>query len=341
LLSASVNDQQMFGRIVDDLTSPAVALKRENRVVPPRRSHRYQIVPLAAHDTLFSTGVTDFVIKSEEHGIPQARHRVILVGIRDDLDDIGLNPLTTSTAIPVQRVLDGLPRLRSGLTIGDSAEAWLCSLKRVPISPWFNSVRSTAGPAVESAILDTVSTLVPPRRGRGAPFIEGDFEPQHRPDWYADGRLEGIAQHESRPHLESDLHRYLFVSSYGKALDRSPRLNDFPKRLLPAHASVTDALSFHGYFQDRFRVQLRDRAATTITSHIAKDGHAYIHHDPSQCRSLTLREAARIQTFPDNYFFAGARTRGYAQVGNAVPPLLALQIADSVRLALGAAGVRS
>jgi DNA (cytosine-5)-methyltransferase 1 len=126
--------------------------------------------------------------------------------------------------------------------------------------------------------------------------------------------------------MESDLERYLFASSFAAVAGRSPSLLDFPVSLLPRHENIDQALST-GHFADRFRVQVAGRPASTITSHISKDGHYYIHPDSSQCRSLTVREAARLQTFPDDYFFCGPRTAQFQQVGNAVPPLFASAIA--------------
>jgi len=331
LLSANVNGARLFEMILRDLQSPADALRREHRVFEPtRRAHQYRVLPLSAEYTGDSLDVRNYVVASERHGVPQARHRVILVGVRDDLGDMPAPTLPKVNQVAIARVIDDLPRLRSGLSRNDSTDRWLDTVTSAIHRRWLGTAGKKSGTKLERLIVRTVMELRPPKLDRGARFIEGNFTPQYAPRWYADRRLGGITHHQTRGHFDVDLHRYLFVSAFGHIHRRSPSLAEFPKDLLPAHDNVRYALTNGGYFSDRFRVQLSIRPASTITSHIAKDGHYYIHHDPSQCRSLTLREAARVQTFPDNYFFCGNRTAGYTQVGNAVPPLLAKSIASCV-----------
>ncbi len=86
-------------------------------------------------------------------------------------------------------------------------------------------------------------------------------------------------------------------------------------------------------FDDKYARLRPDRPGKTIVSHLAKDGNSYIH--PWQVRSLTVREAARVQSFPDDFVFCGTPSDQWVQLGNAVPPALAAAIARSFRTFLG------
>lgn len=85
-------------------------------------------------------------------------------------------------------------------------------------------------------------------------------------------------------------------------------------------------------FNDKFKRLLKNKPSWTITAHLCKDGYVYIH--PTQSRTITVREAARLQSFPDTFVFKGPRSNQFRQVGNAVPPLLAKAVAQGVAKSL-------
>ena len=268
---------------------------------------------------------------SEKYGIPQSRHRVILIGVREDYDVAAPMPLSPKDGhVNAASVLDDLPRLRSGLSREeDTFERWEVRVWEIMDDiKLYEDICREHGKEMQVHIEMALSGLCETsEHDRGKEFLP--FDGINRNDWYDDPRLKGVCNHTTKAHMSSDLHRYLFASCFSEIHERSPTLPEFPKKLWPEHKNAHKAKR-SGNFSDRFRVQLASKPATTVMSHISKDGHYYIHYDPAQCRSLTVREAARLQTFPDNYFFEGPRTQQYIQVGNAVPPLLAYQIAEVV-----------
>lgn len=332
LLSATLSNERMFHRIVEDLSLPAKALNRDGRESRSGITEGYRIFSLV-EPLMFENGnLRGSVIRCEKYGVPQSRHRVVLLGIRDDLDKVAPQVLAEQPEVWASAVLDGLPRLRSGLSRQiDSAAAWTACLQSQSNSRWANQgAREADSQALSESIRAILRDIAAPPADRGGEFLECEPTSVYNYDWYCDSRIGGICNHKTRGHMEKDLYRYLYAACYAKHHGKSPSLMHFPDDLLPDHASVNSALKNGGNFSDRFRVQVAERPSTTVMSHISKDGHYYIHPDPLQCRSLTVREAARLQTFPDNYFFCGSVTAQYTQVGNAVPPYLAKQIGEIV-----------
>lgn len=333
LLSAETEKSPVFTKILNDLANPVDAYHEDfGRNGIQINCPGYKIYSLAVEAQKFDDSGNpiykqkDFIIHAEKYGIPQTRHRVILLGIRNDIE-VEPEVLVKSSPVGIFRVLSDLPRLRSGVSRQeDDSDAWRKAIEGITRNGYLKGIEKR----LKDNILKKLTKLRLPTNGKGAVFLPTDKSTVlYRHDWFHDNNIGGVCNHESRTHMESDLKRYFFVSCYGSFNRASPKLENFPEALLPNHDNVKQGIE-EKKFADRFRVQLSNKPSKTITSHISKDGHYYIHYDPTQCRSLTVREAARIQTFPDNYYFCGPRTAQFSQVGNAVPPLLANEISKIV-----------
>jgi DNA (cytosine-5)-methyltransferase 1 len=343
MLTSRVEDRQIFLTIMEDLRRPDLACNCDSNL-------EYVLIAFSgSRQALFEPEPEDFIVQAESYGVPQARHRVIIGGIRRDVFEKsgGASKLTPSSPPSVSDVIQDLPRLRPALSYRGLGRQWTYAFESDLMREVITQLLSNANPAaarVASRMIKAAREIAAhPDPGTG---LDRQIVPRSRfprtqslSKWYLDRPTSVLSNHEARSHMPSDLVRYLFVSSFGKEVGRSPKLTDFPVCLLPEHRNV-DPTSLEGaIFKDRFRVQLGDLHSMTVTSHIAKDGHAFIHYDETQCRSLTVREAARLQTFPDSYVFLGNRTSQYTQVGNAVPPYLAIQIAEAVGDVLTRAGL--
>ncbi len=335
MLSARSTESPVFEKVHNDLSDPVkfsddISDEVKKGLNCPGYKIYSLIKPVEDYDQegnpVFSA--KDFIIRCEDYGIPQTRHRVILLGIRKDIDTKPII-LKQTSKVSLSQVVNDLPKLRSGLSREeDNYNNWHRNIANITS----NGAMIDMDEKVIQEIKKTIKKLKKAQNGVGRKFVKyhgNSNSKPYRADWFLDENLDGVSNHISKSHMGSDLHRYLFSSAYAVTYDSSAKLEDFPSSLLPEHKNVNEALKTKK-FADRFRVQLKDEPAKTITSHISKDGHYYIHYDPTQCRSLTVREAARIQTFPDNYFFCGPKTSQYIQVGNAVPPLLARKIAEIV-----------
>ena len=325
LLSADTGEGLIFDKICEDLRSPSANQRT------PVRDVGYRLFGLAEEGYEGRQSESRrFLVRSEEYGVPQSRHRIFIVGVRRDID-LNLGKLTKRTPTTLAQVIGSFPKIRSGLSRStEDTSIWRNEISR--LNPGGISLELNGFECL-SELMDGLSRSLTSiglnleRKSQDYSIFQRESTDLR--DFLFDDRLTSLEGHESRTHMAADLRRFLFAATFAQVFGRSPLLGEYPVSLLPNHKNV-DLARQGKMFSDRFRVQLPERPCSTITSHIAKDGHYYIHYDPSQCRSLTVREAARIQTFPDNFKFLGSRTAQYQQIGNAVPPFLANQIAKIV-----------
>jgi DNA (cytosine-5)-methyltransferase 1 len=135
--------------------------------------------------------------------------------------------------------------------------------------------------------------------------------------------IDYVTHNIARPHNDRDLEIYKFAINQWNTEGVRLKYPDLPEALR-THKNTES-------FLDRFKVVDSKGVSHTVVAHIAKDGHYYIHPDIEQCRSISIREAARIQSFPDDFYFEGSRTAAFKQIGNAVPPLMAYAIAQQIK----------
>jgi len=185
--------------------------------------------------------------------------------------------------------------------------------------PQFTNMR------VNAIVNDVLSDLPALERGQKLDAYRDDVEiSDYLTRFMIRNRHDVLTHHVCRPNKERD------VQIYRRTIER---WNDNHKRL--NYNDLPDELKTHrnrSSFVDRFKVVEGDKEfCHTVLAHLSKDGHHFIHPDIEQCRSISVREAARLQSFPDNYFFEGPRTAQFVQIGNAVPPLMAKGIAEQIQ----------
>ena len=173
-------------------------------------------------------------------------------------------------------------------------------------------------------VREAISDLPKLMPGQGAEII--DFEENDLNEYIIkirDKDFKKLYNHVARNHNNNDRERYKILSE-----NNGWKLKDLQK--------VRPDLVHHDpkHFGNRYTVQMYDLPGKTVVAHLHKDGNLFIHPDSKQERTFTVREAARIQSFPDDFFFEGSRTAQYKQVGNAVPPLLAKACAIAIKEAL-------
>ena len=227
------------------------------------------------------------VLNSANYGVPQIRKRVIIIGVRKDID---IEPEEVYASIKKTHYDPEMPE--------DERQG----LKK------FVTVR------------DALEELPPLRPGQGKPSVP--FKYSYKNEFLkriGSDKLDCLMDHVARNHNDMDIERYTVMAkehwTFQEMLEKREDLRHEKARV----------------FGNSYTVQWWDLPSKTIIAHLYKDGNQFIHPDYKQGRTFTVREAARIQSFPDDFVFEGPRTEQFKQIGNAVPPLLAEAIAKGMK----------
>jgi len=189
-----------------------------------------------------------------------------------------------------------------------------------------NEIESIAANTASNTLNDVIGDLPRLSQGTGLPIsgLHSKLDSEENV-WGPKAPLPVIYGHVSRPHNVIDMQLIKKLKSGMTYKQLSEKYPEILEKREESEYSVYSTENFH----DKFYRMKGNQPSRTIVSHLAKDGNSFIH--PSQNRSITPCEAARIQTFPDDYLFWGSRSAQFIQIGNAVPPLLAEVIARTIK----------
>jgi len=236
--------------------------------------------------------------------------------ICDDRDTILLNSVYYGVPQIRKRVI--LIGVRKDLAI-DPREIYK-SIEKTHYSPDMEAKNAVKGLQKYFTIQDAIWDLPRLFPGEGKEEIYHEVQnPNSFIDLIRPMGFSKLYNHVARKHNDLDQQRYELLSK------NKWQLKDLAK--------TRPDLIHHDprHFGNRYTVQVADKPGKTVVAHLYKDGNLFIHPDHGQKRTFTVREAARVQSFPDDFKFVGSRTNQYKQVGNAVPPMMARQIAKAIK----------
>jgi len=270
-------------------------------------------------------GNRHFLLNAADYGVPQKRDRVILIGIKKRWKNIKIKSIKPTHFDPLSSDTHDLIKkgLKPYVTLYDA----IGDLPKVSPMITFTGIALSKRKLIKekNETINNGKDKIPLNKKRflnhfqrlgvsGKEFL--DFV---RPNGY-----EYIDHHIARSQQLSDIELFGLMKQGEISKDFLERMPKKTKRLIKYNM-----LSF----KDKYRKQRLNRPSTTVFAHLEKDGNRFIH--PTQARTFTPREAARLQSFPDDIIFEGPRTKKYRQIGNAVPPLMSYNVAKTIYYTFG------